>query len=531
LIAVPAIWFYTAATGWDASAVRASVMMTIILGGWALKRPEDLLNSLAAAAFIILLADPRQLFQTGFLLSFFVMLVIALLLPPLNGFCDRWLDRLLKPDPLLPDELVPGWRKRLLAWSRRLAHFCALSFAAWLGCLPLAAKFFHLFSPVSTLANLFAVPLGSLALTANLGALICGHWLPWFTVLFNHAAWFLMSAMTWVSVQAARLPGAFFYVPEPSVPTIAIYYAVIIAAASGWFAGRRRKIIGTIILLLIATDYGWRWQSSLAETDLTVLPLDGGHAVHVDAASRSHDWLIDCGSEPAVNFTVKDFLHAHGVNSLPRLALTDASARNCGGAPRLDDIFHVGELWTSPVAFRSAAGRAAVARFETNATPAEPAGRHHLFHWGDTNGCWRVLYPAVTGNVARTGDAALVLRGDLQGSRVLLLSDLSRAGQSELLSQTNDLRAEVVVTGLPDDGDPLCDALIDAIRPRAIVVADASYPATRRAGRALKERLSRMQIPVFYTRTAGAVTITTRPAGWRLRTMDGQTLQGKPGGD
>ena len=33
-IAVPLIWFYTAATGWESSAVRASVMMTVILGGW-----------------------------------------------------------------------------------------------------------------------------------------------------------------------------------------------------------------------------------------------------------------------------------------------------------------------------------------------------------------------------------------------------------------------------------------------------------------------------------------------------------------
>ena len=56
-------------------------MMTIVLGGWALKRPANLINSLAAAAFIILLWEPRQLFEAGFQLSFCVMLVIGLLLP------------------------------------------------------------------------------------------------------------------------------------------------------------------------------------------------------------------------------------------------------------------------------------------------------------------------------------------------------------------------------------------------------------------------------------------------------------------
>src|SRR5208282_14306 len=96
LIAIPAIWFYTAATGWEPSAIRASVMMTVVLGGWALKRPGDTVNSLAAAAFIILLWEPRQLFEASFQLSFFVVLVIALMLPPLNKIADR----LLRHDPL-----------------------------------------------------------------------------------------------------------------------------------------------------------------------------------------------------------------------------------------------------------------------------------------------------------------------------------------------------------------------------------------------------------------------------------------------
>ena len=114
-IAIPAIWFYTAATGWEPSAIRASVMMTVVLGGWALKRPGDLLNSLAAAAFIILLWDPRQLFEASFQLSFFVMLVIALMLPPLNGFFDRIVETRSaaagRTGVRLEKNPVAGWRE------------------------------------------------------------------------------------------------------------------------------------------------------------------------------------------------------------------------------------------------------------------------------------------------------------------------------------------------------------------------------------------------------------------------------------
>lgn len=534
-IAIPVIWFYTAATGWEASAIRASVMMTVVLGGWALKRPGDLLNSLAVAAFVILLIDPRQMLEASFQLSFFVMLVIALMLPALNGFCDRTVGYFLKPDPLLPEELVPSWRKKLFNWSCALARFAALSFAAWMGSLPLAAKYFHLFSPVSTLANVFAVPLGALALTANLGALICGHWLPWFTGVFNFAAWALMVAMTWVSVEFARLPGAYFYVPEPSLTTIAIYYVVIVAAFSGWFATARRKVAGAIILLMIVAGYIWLWESSRAETTVTVLPLSGGHAVYVDADGRRNDWLINCGNEDAVNFTLKNYLRGQGVNSLPRLVLADGNTRNCGGAKLLDQLFGVGELWTSTAKFRSAAYRETVAHFEGNNetntafagrrnSSGDPPSRHKIFNYGDTNGSWQVMFPLTQGNISKAGDAPLVLRGNFHGTRIVLLSELSRTGQSELLAQTNDLHADIVIAGLPDDGEPLCDALLAAVRPKVIVIADSDFLAGRRAGRSLQERLAQTHIPVIYTRTAGAVKIVTDKKGWRATAMDGQKI-------
>jgi ComEC/Rec2-related protein len=514
IVAIPAIWFYTAATGWESSAIRASVMMTIVLGGWALKRPGDLLNSLAAAAFIILLAEPRQLFEASFQLSFCVMLVIGLLLPRMNKISDG----LLRHDPLLPDDLVPKWRRAFISIGRLLARYCSLSFAAWIGSIPLSAKYFHLFSPVSTLANIVAVPLGTLALMSNLGALICGNWFPWATELFNHSAWFFMSAMTDVSEWFTTIPGSYFYVPEPSWASIVIYYVVLVVALGGWLKTPRRKFAGAAALVLIAVIYLGRWENSRGETELTVLPLNGGHAVFVDAAGRKNDWLVDCGNEDAVNFTLKNFLRAQGVNQIPRLVLTEGDALNTGGAESLDALFGVGELWTGGVKFRSAAYRNAIAEFE------KPPSRHELFNCGETNGVWQVLSPAATNNFPRADDNALVLLGNFHGVRILLLSDLGREGQGALLERTNDLRADIVVAGLPAEGEPLCDALLAAVQPKVIVIADSEFPAARRAGRELKARLEQTKTPVIYTRFSGAVKMVTDQGGWKLQTMDGQHL-------
>jgi len=416
---------------------------------------------------------------------------------------------------LLPAELLPRWRRALIATLRMLSRYFALSFAAWVGSIPLSAKYFHLFSPISTLANIVAVPLGTLALMSNLGSLVCGTWFPWATELFNHSAWFFMSAMTAVSEFSTKIPGAFFYVPAPSWLEIGIYYAVLVGALSGWLFAPKQRIWSATALVLIVTGFAWHWQTTRGETRLTVLPLNGGHAVFVDAAGRKNDWLVNCGDTNAVDFTLKPFLRAQGVNHVQRLVLTHGDLRSCGGAESLNKLFGIGEIYTNPARFRSMAYREIIAEFE------KQPRRHRIINRGGTAGCWQVLHPDATDNFEHADDASLVLLGNFYGTRVLLLSDLGREGQSALLSRTNNLRADIMIAGLPDEGEPLCDALLDAAQPKVIVIADSDFPATRRASPKLRARLEQRGIPVVYTRTAGAVTILLRPDGWELRTMGG----------
>lgn len=512
LVVIPLIWFYTAATGWQPSAIRSTVMMTIIIGGWALKRPSDLLNSLAAAAFIILLWDPQQLFQASFQLSFFVVLSIALFLPPLETVRDR----LLQPDPLLPPALIPRWQRWLGTPLRWLATALATSLAAWLGSLPLTAYYFHLFSPVTLLANLVVVPLSSAALACNLGSLICGNWLPWATELFNHSGWFWMLAMMKVSHWATLLPGAYRYVPSPPLASFVIYYALLIGVLSGWLIAHQRRVWSIVAIVIVAAWSLWHWQKARTEFQLTILPLNGAHSVFVDGPGQRDDWLIDCGNTNSVEFVTKPFLRAQGVNRVPHLLLTHGDLRYAGGTETLNNLFGVGKIYTSSIRFRSAKYRDLISNLEQ--TP----GRRHIINRGDEAGVWRVLHPEAGDKFPQADDNALVLLGDFHGTRVLLLSDLGRPGQEALLARQRDLRADIVVAGLPEQTEPLCDALLDAIQPRLIIVADSEFPATKRASPSLRKRLAQRSASVLYTRFTGAVTLTVGKSGWKLHAMDGQ---------
>ncbi len=106
----------------------------------------------------------------------------------------------------------------------------------------------------------------------------------------------------------------------------------------------------------------------------------------------------------------------------------------------------------------------------------------------------------------------------------MLLSDLGRPAQEILFNQTNDLRADIVVAGLPEKSQPLSDALLEKIQPKVVIIADSEFPATKRAPAALRERLAQQTIPVIYTRNSDAVTIVADKNGWKLHAMDGRKL-------
>jgi len=518
VIVIPLIWFYTAATGWQPSAIRSTVMMTVIITGWALRRPSDLINSLAAAGFIILLWDPQQLFQASFQLSFFVVLSIALFLPPL----EKLRDQLLQTDPLLPPELLPRWRRWLNGPLRWLTTAAATSLAAWLGSMPLTAYYFHLFSPVTLLANLVIVPLSSLALACNLGSLICGAWWPGITELFNSSAWFWMWAMIRASELATELPGAFFYVRSFTLVETLLWYALLIGVLSGWLLAAKRRKWTLPALAVVAALYGWtRFEQSKAVT-LTAIPLSGGSAIYCDSSGGSRDLLVDCGTTNAVEFVTKPFLRAQGVNRLPQLLLTHGDLQCIGGAEDVMRDFRVGQVLASGVRQLSPTYRRVMTNLDR--TP----DRLRVVQRGDARGPWQVLHPLATDRFKQADDDAVVLRGELHGTRVLLLSDLGRAGQEALMERERDLRADIVFAGQPAQGEALCDGLLERIQPQVVVLLDSEFPAPERASPRLRARLSEKVKTVLCTRETGAVQLVCKPNGWTLTTMRGDKLHRAP---
>jgi competence protein ComEC len=512
VLLVPLLWFYVALTGWPASAIRACVMLSVVIFGWALGKPSDLINSLFAAAIIILVWQPQQLFQAGFQLSFFVVLCLILTIDPLR----RLANRVIAPDPLLPPSLLPPWRRWLHGPLHYTTDLTITSFAAWIGSLPLVAYYFHIITPVSTPANIIAVPLCALTLMSNLGSLLLAGWFPAAAELFNHAGWFFMEIIRLSSQWFANWPAAYYYISTPSLLTTFTYYALLLAVLTGWIwrpVGRPWKICA--LAVPVVAWFACYVQASRTST-LTVLPLSAAYAVYFDAPRHDDRLLIDCGNPQAVQFTTIPFLRAQGVDRLATFLIAHGIAPQMGGAPLVLDSLNPEQLCVGVLKSRSSVFNQALQHVSRTHTKLRNVGNH------DTLGSWHVLHPDPDDHFSLADDKAVVLLADIHGTRVLLLSNLGLAGQSALLQRNPDLRADIVLAGLPGKSQALCDELAAAIRPRLVIICDPSV-RPQPASATLRDRLAQNQITVLQLASAGAVTIEFRRNLCSVRTINGLT--------
>jgi ComEC/Rec2-related protein len=237
----PALFFYTAATGMSASALRACLMAVLYYGAPLIGRRPDKLSTLAAAAAIALGIAPFQLQDVGFCLSFAVMGGLLLLYPSLARIFKRWLrvdDATLEERAAnelggeLPESAKRGhrWRVRALRW---LADVVAVSLAAWLSSSPLTAYYFGRLTPGSLLASLPVAPTLFGVGIASCAGFVVGLLSPGAEAVFNHAAGGLAQGLVWVARAAAALPGGSLTMPRPSAGVVACWYAALLLLTWG----------------------------------------------------------------------------------------------------------------------------------------------------------------------------------------------------------------------------------------------------------------------------------------------------------
>lgn len=425
---VPVLVLYAGIAGGSASCVRALVMSILGLLVCWVGRPAVALNSLAAAALVLLAWDGNLLFRPGFLLSFWMVLVLTCLAGPLQSRMRRWGE----PDVLLPRAY---WERRdwvqARVW-RPVADALAVSVVAWGAGLPAAVLLFHEITPVAVLANLLLMPLA-------FGILALG-----FLALFA-------SALGWVFLPSAEL-------------------TPVLNRINGQCA---EGVLSIVRVCSGLPGAHWALGDMLRRVpDFTVLDVGQGAAVLVRGGRRA--FLLDCAREEQVRGIVQPALRVYGIGALEGLVLSHGDVNHVGGGRVLLEDMPVRRVVLPVLADRSQARRQVedwLWNHPQIATQRVGAG----WQWELEGGCrLEVLYPPPDLRAALADDKGLVVRWSCPGGSLLYTADAGFPTERWLLQNCADrLASDIWVRGQHARETTGMEDFVRAVSPRVIVAGDA----------------------------------------------------------
>ena len=473
---IPLLFFYAAITGLHTASVRAAVMSALLLGGIFFDRKVLALNSLAAAAFLILLFDSNQLFTSGFQLSFAVVGAIVLLADPMFVRFERT----VAPDPFLPRLLLSRLRRFFAAVGRGLARAASVSLAAWIGSLLLIYWYFYLVTPVSLFANLVVVPIAYFVLALAMLSLMAAPISSALSILFNNANWLMSRAVLGLVHFFAMLPAGHVYLP--------------------------------------------RFTERHAPITITVLDEGTGGAAHI--RTNNYDWLIDCGSQRNYERTLKSFLHSRGINRIEGILLTHGDAQHIGGAADTVADFAPREIYENPLDVRSAVQR----RLSDALQPGKTKPRHLIR--GDSllfgrNVRAEILYPTTNIKVTAADDAPLIVQLVFDEEiRVLFESDAGAKAEAALLETGDNLQSDILIKGQHHSGGSGTPRFLEAVKPKLIVATSRESPVAEQITEEWANEIAHRGIKLFRQDQTGAVEVQFGDEEWTARAyLSGETFR------
>ena len=317
-IAAPVpVFLYALSTGMQAPAFRAFLMLTLWCLARVYLRNNRGMNSLAAAAGIILLLNPYQLFDVGFIYSFLCVFFLILS----KDFFQNISDAITIRDQFIPNRKLITFR----GLCAKLVLCVGVSVAAWLCSMAVSLHFQSLFTPWAVPAYLLMLPATWYCFALFLPAVLL-QWIPGTVELIGRLLAPALSFCAWIAEQFADA-GAFYVSPPP------IWLGVIfLAALAGILIFRKKWSLTVCFITLFLT--GLLQIFPIPQPDPEIVILRHGavpvpSVIFCDPASGSATvWNIPPGDTARL---VSDYLKTRGINEIDELHFDSARSEICGG--------------------------------------------------------------------------------------------------------------------------------------------------------------------------------------------------------
>ena len=501
------ILLYGAIAGYPVSTQRAVIMVLVFIIAVLIDREKGLYNTLAAAAFAILILSPLAIYDISFQLSFASVLALIYLVPKLQLF---WKDN--KEDALVSSP-SRSLQFTLHYFKKYFLNPLAVSIAASLGTAPFVTYHFHRVSLIGILANLIVVPLmGFLAVI--LGLISC------IILFFNYSLASIILKLTditmnislWIIDLFAKIPYASVYTTTPTILESVLFYLLLICVAEYKKAKIFRYALPLVMLTLGGNYLFWHYRLNYnPNLKVTFISVGQGDSALVEFPYGKR-MLIDGGGFYSDNFDVGEriiapFLWKNKIENVDYIALSHPQADHMKGLRFIAERFSVKEfLWNGDIGedisykelirtiYENNISRSAVDEstppLDINGVKVEFLNPRHdkRVGWNNDSVVLKLTYKNVgflfTGDIEDIAEARLLKKGDAIKATVLKVPHHGSRTSStaEFLKEVNPLVAVVSLGYLNPFGFP--------------------HPEILR-------RYRDLNMPLLRTDTQGAITIET----------------------
>ncbi|MEQ8822195.1 MAG: DNA internalization-related competence protein ComEC/Rec2 [Sumerlaeia bacterium] len=501
-LVVIAMVLFCSVTGFRPSVMRASLLAIVFVGQPLLGRSVDPLGALASVALLLMLANPRAMWQVDFQMTFLAAGALLMAAPGAIALRER-----LGPKV--------GWSR----WGGFLIGGLQVAWVSlWiqLALAPILVGVFGRVSLIAPLSNVVAAPcLPFLLGGAFVAGLLDGVWaegaggLVWLTGYVAEALAGIagvLSAAPFAAVEADRdLPGW----------AMGLFYLALLAGR--WVRLRPRftpfdglgsaALGGAVAAGLLVFTQTLRPPEPMLR--VTFLDVGQGDAILLQASS-GETMLVDAGPPRGPDLARE--LAELGVRRLDVLVLTHADADHIGGAEELLMAFPVDRVVVGSGLAETETWLGLNRVFAYLEKPVLQAQRGTAFTLGNEVRV-RVLHPIPEFTEAGDdrNDASIVLRVEAGAVAFLLTGDAEAEAEREMLAALDpgDLHCDVLKAGHHGSDSSSSMPFLMACQPRWAVISCGRQNRYGHPHMAVLARMAEVNAAVLRTDKDGSISFTT----------------------
>ena len=516
------LFSYAQMTGFSVSTNRATIMLTISLCAILLGRTYDFITAICLSGTIILLQNPYQLVNCGFLLSFGAVLGISVVYPIIKKCIFPSEEKNRKVN-----KTVESIRIVLFHWTKKekelaehkkwrsgkkiiykLVDAFLISLSVNLITLPILLYFYYDFPIYSIFLNLLILPFVSLLIALAVLLAFIGMFSEFFAMFFAGGIHAIFVFYEKVCNLTISLPNSIITIGKPQIEQLVIYYGLIFLAI--FIYNVIPKLTLPIMLICCLSIFVPTPSNNLS---ITVMDVGQGDGILLRNETGT-TYFIDGGSTDIKNlgqYRITPCLKAKGISYIDYALVTHMDQDHISGLMELLEkqeepgVIQIGTLILPDTDLKDDAFLKMVKlamKKNINVTYLKKGDK--IIDGELSLSC---LHPYKGFNTTERNVYSMVLYMKYHSFSMLFTGDVEKEGEEALIANKEVPKCDIYKVAHHGSQYTNSDSLLDRLQPHYAIVSAGEGNRYRHPHKEVLQRLASRKCPCFSTIDHGAIEV------------------------